>query len=231
MFPLVNDVCVAGVPNSSTLLRGLVAYWKMDETSGDRVDIHRGHDLTPSTVGNAAGKLGNAATLTKAGTSSLVNTDSAFDFGVNDVEVAGWVKLTIGGTQEFINTHSAAAASGFYIVKDATDAIVVFLVDGAGAAMTKAWSPVVDTWYWISLAMDRDGLMTLRIDNAVHQTVSIAAFSSSVSGLPGVQFGRLVVPTYADCDFDEWGFWNRLLTTTERAKLYSGGTGRTYPFL
>ena len=64
--------------------RGLVAYWRLDETSGSRLDSSgNGHTLTDNnTVTSGAGKVGTAAVFTRASSERLSRADQpAFEVG------------------------------------------------------------------------------------------------------------------------------------------------------
>jgi hypothetical protein len=54
----LQPVVVANTQWSSSLMNGLVAYWKMDESGGSRADSHGGNNLTQTgTVGQTSGKV------------------------------------------------------------------------------------------------------------------------------------------------------------------------------
>ena len=64
----------------STLRNGLIGYWDFDETSGNRAAAFQAGSLTMTdnnTVGNAAGKLGNAASFVRANSEDFSIADSA----------------------------------------------------------------------------------------------------------------------------------------------------------
>ena len=61
-------------------MTNLVAYWRLDESSGTRVDATgNGHDLTSvGTVGNTTGAITNAADFGGTGKQDLARDDAAF---------------------------------------------------------------------------------------------------------------------------------------------------------
>jgi len=62
---------------SQTLTSGLIAIWKLDETSGSRFDTYKGNTLLDiNTAGYAAGILGNALSLSN-GTSYIYMANSS----------------------------------------------------------------------------------------------------------------------------------------------------------
>src|SRR5437867_8148793 len=77
----------------SALLSSLIAHWRLNESSGPRADVHGGNDLTDvNSVGQAAGKLGNAALFVEVNEQSLVIGDNAaLSMGDIDFTIAGWV--------------------------------------------------------------------------------------------------------------------------------------------
>ena len=77
------------------LQAGLKAYWKLDESSGTRIDSHGSNDLADNnTVGSATGKIGNAADFVEANTEFLSIADNAdLSTGDEDMSITCWVNL------------------------------------------------------------------------------------------------------------------------------------------
>ena len=75
---------------SSSLFDDLVAYWNLNETSGDRADATgNGHTLTDNnTVGYATGKINNAASFVAANSGYLSIADP---FYYNEITICGWI--------------------------------------------------------------------------------------------------------------------------------------------
>src|SRR3990167_551156 len=71
----------------------LVAYWKMDESSGDATDSVASHTLTNTNVTYGTGKINNGAAFNSTGDSLRTTTDTDFFFqaedGIRDLTVTG----------------------------------------------------------------------------------------------------------------------------------------------
>src|SRR5690349_2461790 len=99
-------------PANSTLLNGLMGYWTMDETSRPGLDSsERANHLSESgSVPGVAGKVGNAASITRAGNEYLTRDDNAdLSEGDNDFTIASWFYLHTEAT----TTYGSDSASFF----------------------------------------------------------------------------------------------------------------------
>src|SRR5688572_27825357 len=79
----------------AALLNALIAHWRLDEASGTRVDAHGGNDLGEiNNVGQAAGKIGNAASFVGGNSEALgILDNAALSMGDFDFTLAGWVRF------------------------------------------------------------------------------------------------------------------------------------------
>src|SRR4051812_50060322 len=70
----------------AALLNALIAHWRLEEASGVRADSHAGLDLSDiNTVGQAAGKLGNAASFV-AGNEEILPAADQGAVGMGDID-------------------------------------------------------------------------------------------------------------------------------------------------
>ncbi len=83
-------------PVTRTLTDNLLAYWKMDETSGNLTDSSgNGHTLTQNnSPTSTTGILGNAQHYVSSSSQYHSNSDAVLKQGNNDWTWAGWVWLT-----------------------------------------------------------------------------------------------------------------------------------------
>ena len=103
--------------NGSALANSLVAYWKLDEASGQRNDSAGANHLTDNnTVGSAAGLVYPlAGDFVAANSESLSIADNAaLSTGNIDFWVAAWVRLTTktGNVQAFVNKGGNTTGPG-----------------------------------------------------------------------------------------------------------------------
>lgn len=222
----------------SSLLDGLVAYWKLEEASGTRVDATgRGNDLTDNnSVGQAAGKVGNAASFVAASSQYLSRASTAdLSVGTSSVTLAGWMKFTTVASvrtllgkyelnqQEYTLDYSESVGTFRFLVSNNGSANTV-LTSSFGAASAGAW-------YFVCVWRDATAqTINLQINGGAIASVSYTS-PSIYSGTAGFGIGGLTYPgNYQDGQIDEVGIWKRVLTAAERTALYNGGAGRSHPF-
>jgi len=221
----------------NSLLSGLTAYWRLDETSGDRADWVGICDLTTSGgVTGAAGKQGDAASFSAAGSGKLTTPDHvAVQTGDIDFTLAGWFRATTlagsaalwakdNGIQRDYRLDIAAAATGpRFILFDASGGIVGLVQTGEPLA--------VGTWYFVCCWHDATtNTINIQVNGGV-------VHSAATTGTPGVSIADFRIgdfgntgTVYWDGAIDEVGLWKRVLTADERTALYAAGSGIAYPF-
>jgi hypothetical protein len=242
LFPVrssLSPVGGAAARAQSELLTGLVAYWKLDEASGTRVDATgRGNNLTDfNSVGTAAGIVGSSAQFVAASSKYLGCASTAdLTMGTSNFTISAWVRPdTTGGVQVIAAKGSTAAASSYETSLIAchsglSNVCLFSISDGvtqrivAGPVLTTgAWHYVVG---WLDRPADR---IYIQVDGGVPASEILVGYVIPSAGLP-FALGRSTFGHYLNGRLDEVGIWKRVLTTAERASLYNGGAGRTYPF-
>ncbi len=232
------------VVSSVNLARDLKAFWKLDEVSGTRVDSVGSNDLADNnTVTQADGKLGKAAQFVKAQLESLSIPDN-IDLSSGDVDFsyAGWVyfdSLPSGGDaaalvhkyksstaqREFgIAYDGTAGRLQFYVSDDGTSGAHLSLVsaDNFGAASTGVWIFIV-VWH-----DSVNNTINIQINNG---TVDSLIHTTGVfDGTQDFELGVINAAGFLDGRLDAWGHWKKVLTSSERTKLYNNGNGLEYSF-
>lgn len=240
-------VLLAGVLGSSawsasaaplSLTSGITAYWPLDEVNGNRTDLAAGLVLTDTnTVTQAGGKLGYAAQFTASNLEYLAIADNA-TISTGDIHFtfSAWVWLDSRRTQ-FILSQSDGATTVAHRLRYnlATDNFVWQVWNGATGLIgnveaTSFGSPPLEQWLnviaWHDATANEIGVcVNLQCNTAA---TSGAAGDSTAPFRLGIQ-----VPSSAeswDGRIDSVGFWKRVLTSDERARLWNGGAGCDYPF-
>ena len=73
--------------------------------------------------------------------------------------------------------------------------------------------------------------MVLYVDNSNEGSTSLSTATGSVNSTNGFVLGANYFGSGRfDGSMDEFGLWNRVLTSTEIGHLWNGGAGTTYPF-
>lgn len=227
-----------------SLSDSLIAYWKLDEASGTRLDELNGCggsgcDLTDNnTVTQNPGKLNNAAQFTSANTEYLSRSDHA-DLSAGDIDftIIQWVYLdSKGAVQHFVFKGSNTGGSQYeYRTRYASgsDRFVFGLADGTSGtdcAANSFGSPDNGTWYFIVAWYDATAnTANIQVNNGTVDSCSWSTGSNDSAN--AFNIGRAGAGGgYMNGRIDGVGWWKRVLTSGERAALYNSGNGCDYPF-
>lgn len=146
--------------NGSALANSLVAYWKLDESSGSRADSVGANTLTDNnTVTANVGRVyATAAEFLAANSESLSIADNTA-LSMQDIQMffGGWIYLSSKATLQmaFGKTDTALNQRAYFVQYDsATDRISAgFNALGTGsstlATANSLGSPALNTWYFV----------------------------------------------------------------------------------
>jgi len=225
-------------PSATSLLTGLKAFWKLEETSGIRYDIHGENDLSDNnTVGYAAGKFGNAAQFTAANVEYLSVADNAdLSAGVDSFTFASWVYLY--GTEAFLTIvdkggYSDMGTEYYTEYRHSPYPLILFtMADGSGHySYVMVPFSTYNEWVLITAWYDADNdVAYLRINDQTPITNTYTYGSQDTSEPFNI---GVITDGYFPLDgrVDSVGFWKRTLTSYEQCALYNGGDGLDYPFI
>jgi hypothetical protein len=229
-----------GVFGSENILHKLVAYWKLEESSGSRIDATgRGNDLAVNGTGGvdgAPGISGNAAKFVAASgqyLSHVSNTD--LGNGGGSFTVLGWVNFTTNPTYSFMickQNNTGTNQREYYLGIDANGLSFCVNPNGTTSPGDHAVSvvkPATGGWHFVIGWHDANTqTINLQVDNG---TVVSASHTTGVyNGSSEFWLGGFDSVQYLNGLLDAVGKWNRVLTSYERAKLYNNGLGLQYPF-
>ena len=215
------------------LKTNLIAYWAMNETSGNRSDSHNSNTLTDiSTVDSETGFLG-AKAAHFAPTTDRLEIDpvpAAMVLGAGKTFTCScWVKLdnpagsygTFAGVYNSTGDHRCwAFDSG---LNGATFRFVYSSNGIAVAALTSTLATVHSTWYFVAVYYDGSNLKI-----RVNDTVDSFGWSDDFFAESTVPFQVGVVSNSAnrlDGTVDELAFWSRALVSDELDEIYNSGAG------
>lgn len=232
---------IGSVPSS--LLTGLISYWKLDEVSAGvapvtRVDsvVVSANDLTDTNnTPSGTGIISNGASFTSVSSQQLSRVSNAsLRTGDIDFTVSCWLNLSVAITSTTLvigKTTSLIAANTEWSIRG-NGVTNVRLQVSDGATLTSVVNPTVLTpsvWYFIVIYHDSvNNIISISINNGIPVT---AAYSAGIliNG-SSLFFGGSVATTFLNGILDEIGFWKRILTPAEITSLYNAGSGLTYPF-
>lgn len=222
----------------SPLLTNLIAYYALDEASGNAVDSFGSNTLTETsgTIASAAGKV-NLARDFEAGDTEYfeIADNAALSTGDIDWTWAGWVNA------ETLASNPVIANKGWQNTPDANSEWILFYNTSTSrfnftkmvaaqvtVAATTFGAASTATWYFVVIAHDAvNNLMRISVNDGTVDTTSSStgmndgnrAFQIGASSANGLWWDGLL---------DESGFWKRVLTSAEITWLYNSGAGRSY---
>lgn len=223
-------------------LTNLIAYWRMDEASGSRLDSVGALRLEPSTtVHQTTGKLGDGAVEIQSGDGHLAaNGTLPANFSANTLSIAGWLRIDTSSDsvkREILRLHVHNGSGGN--VRELT-----LSFDGASSELelntrdvdtntdisvsASTFGALSDgTWYHVAVVWD-SGTGKVRINNT-EDTGSAKSMLGSHT-IQSLAFGVLVGATF-EFSVDDWGLWNEAISATDISDLYNSGSGAIPPGL
>lgn len=220
-------VSAGGVSNG--LLTGLVAYWSLDETSGNRADATgNGHTATPvNTPGYATGKVSNAVDLERDSAQYLsIADDAALQFGTGSFSISLWIKPETTSAGYAAQLTPISKVDTAFEIMMYINRVYVYL-GGASNGLNGSASLSAGNWYHLCLVRNGSACR-MYINGALD---SSATNSANVSGAGNaIEIGRRPGTGTTEYDglVDEVGIWNAALTDDQRALLYNAGAGMAY---
>lgn len=215
-----------GAAQVNTLLAKTLAYWNLNEASGDRLDTLFGVALVDgsSVVTSATGVSNNAAVFHDTG-GLVATTPSSFDVASNPLSFSFAVKIASLSSGYF----TLLVTSQWYLVVDGDGTInlTTGTVPSGAVGGTSTHSFPEGSWVSIIGQFDKaNDIIALKINNnAVETFYGIGAETLNAFD------GSLVVGSSGNNLFiDELGFYNARLTLSEMALIYNSGSFTTYPF-
>ena len=224
------------------LTDNLVAYYKLDESSGDASDATgNGYTLTnTNTVGYASALINNGADFGTANTNKVLTRASNLGITNGACSISMWVKL---------RTEIASGTYGFIQKSNATNHVAYIIsYEYNGGTRRLAfnrqrqntsnnyvnYTTTLGTSNWSHIVLTYDGTT---LTGYLNGTSVGAPLSTSGGGAGGgdntIDIGHANEqqnPSYSSFYADEVGIWSRALTSGEVTSLYNSGSGNQYPF-
>jgi YD repeat-containing protein len=209
---------------ASVATTSLLAYYKLDESSGNAVDATgNGYVLANSgSTGYASGKINNGAVFNNTNAKSLQNS--------------GAINFVTGGTRTWTTWVNFSNINGYVLDNVTTNGNIRMIVYGGGdnkihlfANGNEVVSGNLTTGTWYHVAATQNGSTWQLYINGVF------IGSTSTGGLSYAANGFVIGNSYAgggpgQNTTDEVSIWGRVLTPSEITSLYNAGNGLSYPF-
>jgi hypothetical protein len=226
------------------LIDNQVAYWKLDESSGNAADsTANAYTFTNvSTVGYAAGKVNNGASFGSSNASKYFSRSDALGMTVNGstvMSVSAWVNFSSPfGDSDITSIFSIRSANLLLMFNvrgnaggTAGASMEVYGFGAAGGSVCSA-AQTFNTGQWYHLVWVLNNTTYALYVNGSQVGTGSTTFPSSTTGLVantylGYAAGFGVhLSGYAD----EVGVWSRAITSDEVTSLYNAGSGFQYPY-
>ena len=215
-----------------TLGIGLVSAWPLDETSGQRNDVHGTNHLQSNNgVGSAAGKRANAASFIAANSQYLSHVDNA-DLSIDgDKTFAAWVYRATAGANMAILSQRTSGNGAYQFYFDAADKLHAYLTDSNNASFSEpatAAAVMAGTWNLCIIWYDSSD-KKLRVQMNDGTVAAGAALPNGpISSTQDFNVVRLAGSVYGDGRVDAALLADRVWTAQERSDLWNGGAGLFY---
>lgn len=223
------------------LIDNLIAYYKLDETSGTRVDSHsNGLDLTDNnTVGSGTGIINNGADLASGSSEYLSHADDALFDVSSTASWSFWVKSSSYGSNMAFAGKMTFNTDNSWLLEHQADGLHVRIATSASDISTEGVGGAATSGSWTHYLVVFDGAgatnadrlkvwkngssVTLTFSGTIPATIRNSASEFVIGVWSGL--GR-----YYNGLIDEFGFWSDAKTGTDATSLYNSGAGLAYPF-
>lgn len=230
LLPGVFASAAAPSSGGSSLLTGLVSYWKLDESSGNAADSYGSNTGTSSNITYyATGKINRCFSFN--GSTSNVKVGDQTNLRLTTTgSISAWIYAGARTNNVIVsksdwstdrNGYSFVLLSGYALI-ELCDASSSVSVRSAAQIPLGTWTHIVATWNASNCYIYVNGSLSNSGSNGKTMTSTGQDFYIGYNShyTSGTFNGYI----------DEVGVWNRLLTSAEVTSLYKGGAGLQYPF-
>jgi hypothetical protein len=224
------------------LTRGLLGYYRLEETSGVR--FNRGtygsslHLTDNNTVGTVTGKVaiqgntGTAAFFTRGNSEYLsLSSPSVLNPGDTDFSISTWFKIdpSLPNTnQNVFGLWGNAGSRAYKLFYNGANQNIYFYVSNNGTATQTIGNTAVstNTWYNLTVVHSNGGTpsTTAYLNNSSIGTTGHTVFKVGV--VPFILGGIADGTNYYNGALDDFAFWNKTLTADEVSEVYNSGSGK-----
>lgn len=229
--------------NLSSLNASMIAYWKLDETTGTNVtDSYQAyHGTNVGALVNVAGKIGTAYNFTIAENDRLNMTNNTGLRLVNNFTINAWIKTGTlpagngGGIVARATDEAPAIPSSAYNLFIDAKKLTFHWVDNAANKRLGSSSPanlLDNTWYMVTIKKSGTNV-TMWMNGSKVDEDSYAGASTNTAGKIETYIGAYGAGTGTWYGYggaiDEVSLFDRALSDTEIDTLWNSGAGLTFP--
>jgi hypothetical protein len=214
------------------LTDNLVAFWELEEASGNRTDAVASIVLTDvNTVTSAAGIVGTAASFNQVSAESLTVADNAaLSMGNIDFTIQAWVRFIDVASTHVVICKGAAVNSTleYALYGDSSPDLVFRIDDGSATLPTVRKTNISDsTWYHVIAYHDSvNNLIGIIVNDGTPATTATSIGSQDTAQV--FTIGDDGNSRWHHGLIDQVGIWKRVLSAGEITQLYNAGSGLSY---
>lgn len=205
-----------------------IAYWRLDESSGDAVDQISSLNAVNTSVTYGSAILNNGAIYN--GSAYHTIADNAAIKPTSDISFGGWIYINSTATsyQMFIAKGENAGDTRSYEMRQFGTTSQIEIQMRIGAAYIQArTSAGIGTGTWKHVIFTRTGTtQAIYVDgSSVSLAANVTQSGNIAYSTDALWFGQRNGGLRLNGRIDEIGIWNVALTSGEVAELYNGGAG------
>lgn len=220
------------------LIDNLIAWWKLEEASGTRVDSHTsGYDLTDvNTVGQGTGKQGNCGDFERDNNECLYINDPFYI--ASAFSASFWVFIESDGSaandQRLIDKWYTSSEYIIRLNGNPLKIQALFSCSGGTVIATGATSiTIASGWNHIVVTYDTTNGAKIYLNGNTTPDGSAAAKGTVNNTTEPLTLGAArssggAISSPLDGLLDEVAIWDKVLSSTEITELYNSGAGITY---
>lgn len=234
-----------------SLTTNILAYWKLDESSGNATDATGGGAtmVNNGTAGYASGIINNGIDLGASNITKWLSKSGDFSINGGAASLAFWIKLVTDVSvsitnQTFMCIQSLGSSSHTvlqisYEYNSGTPRLVYSRktpgTGGGDRDINNTVTMGTSSWYYLVLTYDATTLTGYLNGSSIGTIGAVTTGTITQSDVTqiGMRGDLDVLNASATTSgiIDEVGIWSRALTGAEVTSLYNGGVGLQYPFI
>lgn len=236
--PIISRAAGNGVA-IDTLLENLLGWYELETLTADSSPLAR--TLTNNnTVTSATGKVGSCGNFVSASLQYLSRASDITTALGTGFSVSCWFKTSTAANQALVTKSASLATNGqFGIILTSAGRVQarVFNNPGSSGFLGRQTNTGLADGNWHHVIVTYDGTGTsagikIYVDGAQADTANneSGTWVSINSTAAAFEIGRANAnASHMNGQIDEVAWWNKVLTSTERTRLYNSGNGMGYP--
>jgi hypothetical protein len=231
-YKIDSNAWANGLGYNSLNDTNLLAYYKLDETSGVVADDSKGHDNNGTNTNasvNQAGKVGTSYSF--SGNNNYITTENFSMDGTKLMTMAAWIYPTDWTANDGIWVSRGTSTEISGLMESTNLGIGLFVINAMGGQCISDDNAVnLNAWNFIAATYDGTTAKIYSNGNLVGNCSITDGLEVKDSFKIGIDDYDLVNRGFTG-KIDEANIWRQALTHGDLNNIYNAGTGRAYPFV